>query len=466
MNSSYTRVLVKYVMETTFDKFPKQVIQQAKRIVIDFIACALGGYATKYGKWLVDYAKDLGGGKQLSTIIGSGDKVAWPKAAFVNGALSGILDYDENYLGLDELERPRGHAHPGPTVVSAALAAAECSRASGKDLITSIVLGYEVLTRVCNAKFPSPQRYNQVYGLATHSVFGAVAATGKLLRLNEQEMFDAFGLAGQFAPLPCMWKSVINPLGASTAKYLRYAWASEAGIHAALLAKRGFYGPREILDGDKGFWLIAGSDKCDWDRLTEGLGEKYEILAVDFKAWPVCRFVFPAIDGALSIVKENKIEPWEIEKIIVRGAPSITNPPYDNYEPKNDQEAEFSIPYPLALALYGIASGPEWYADETLKDTKILDLARKVQLVPDPEAEKKSGLYLGSGTTSIEIVAKGKRFAKVRDMRTTITDAELTEKFKRQARYCLTEKKIEDILRLLNNLESIDEVAAFTELLH
>lgn len=463
MNQSYTRVLAKYVVGSSFERFPEEVVQAAKRSIIDFVACAFGGYATKYGRLLVDYAKDLGGGKQLSTIIGSGDKIAWPKAAFVNGALSGILDYDEAYGGWDELGRPRGQTHAGGVVVSAALATAECLRVSGKDLITAIVLGYEVLTRVGNAKFPSSQRYSQVYGLATHSVFGSAAAAGKLLNLSEKQMLDAFGLAAQFAPLPCMWKSVVNPLGSSTAKYLRYGWASEAGIHAAKLAERGFYGPQEVLDGDKGFWVISGSDKCDWERLTDGLGEKYEILGVEFKAWPVCLVVFPVIEAALSIVEENGIRPTDIEKIIVRGAPSITSPPYTEYNPRNDQEAEFSIPYPLAVALHGIEKGPEWYADETLKNPKILNLAKKVQLISDQEAEKMSGLQAGGGKISIELIAKGRYFTKVQDIRATITDAELVEKFESQARYCLTKERTNKILQQLRNLESVERL---TELLY
>lgn len=192
MKKSQTKALAEYIVEAKFDDFPGEVIQKAKRCVLDSIACALGGCTSNAGKIVMDLVRHLGGGPE-STLIGNGFKVACTYAAFANSYANNALDFD------DTLKDPLGHL--GCTVVPTAIAVGESRNVSGKDLITSIILGYEVSSRIGSAIWPSKKRFERVWPFS-YQVFGSVTSASKLLSLDTDEILNAFGIAGAAAPVP------------------------------------------------------------------------------------------------------------------------------------------------------------------------------------------------------------------------------------------------------------------------
>jgi 2-methylcitrate dehydratase PrpD len=254
-------------------------------------------------------------------------------------------------------------------------------------------------------------------------------------------------------------KTVLNPQGPTMVKN-NFGFAAASGIIAALLAKEGFTGPRNILDGDTGFWRMYGSDRCNFRKMTEGLGSSYEILNVGFKPYSTCRWIHPAIDASLNIVKMYKINVEDIKEIRVRTLSIITKPPYDNYVPKNMLEAQFSTPFSIAVALYGVEPGPKWFTKATLTNPHILKLAKKVKLIPDKEADR---LYPEKMLATVEIDTKlGQYTYKVDtpkgDPSNPMSYEELEDKFKKLASTIIAIDKVKRIVQLVRDLEKIDDI--------
>lgn len=153
---SFTEILADYVMRTDFSDLPKDVVERAKLCILDSLGCALGGLTTRITSSVIAALSRSSDGE--STIVGHGKKVGCKDAAFINSTLANALDYDDdNWVG-----------HPSATTIPAALAVAEQQGASGKDFLTSYAVGYEVVTRIGKATWPSEERYKRVWGVGTH----------------------------------------------------------------------------------------------------------------------------------------------------------------------------------------------------------------------------------------------------------------------------------------------------------
>jgi len=452
-----------YIVKTSFDDLPEKVISRSKVCILDNLGCMLGGYRTKTGKIVANLARETGGGKQESTVIGSGDKVSCVCAAFANSMMANALDFDDTYAaGSPPI------IHPASTTVPPAIAVGERVKATGKDVITSVVLGYEVSIRIGAAIFPSPERMSYVMGLSTFQTFGAVTAASKLLSLSREQVLNALGIAGATAPVSSVMKTTLNPMGASMVKN-NYGWASQNGVTAALLAKMGFNGPKDILDGNRGFWIMAGSDRCNFDKLVEKLGEKYELMNVGFKPYPSCRLTHQAIDATIRLVRElraNGLQLEEIEEIIVRSISTLTEPPFTNYKPKNMEDSQLSLPFSIAAAIYGGKPGPDWFAEKNLP--RILELARKVKIEVDPEAESHPHLLT---KTKVAIIAGGRQFTAHTDTtrgdpENPMTKDELREKFRGLASEVIEQKKAEIVVNIVDKLEKMDDITKLTDALH
>jgi len=448
-----TEEIVEYCTSVKFDDLPEEVIGKAKECVLDSLGCAIGGSVTDVGRILIDVFSRLGGNPE-STIIGCWKKVSPTNAAFVNSKLANILDFDDTIEGI---------GHLGATIIPPAIAVSESLGSNGRDFITSIVLGYEISSRIGAAVLPSPQRFRYVWGLGTYQTFGSAVAVAKLLKLDEKQYLNALGIAGSNAPVASVRKTVLSPLGPTMVKN-NFGSAASVGVLAALLAKRGFTGPRDILDGETGFWRMYGSDQCDFEKMTRGLGSNYEILNVSFKPYPCCRWIHPCIDATLKIIEEYRISPKDINEIKVKTFSAIVEPPYDAFTPKSMLEAEFSVPYSIAVAIYGVEIGPKWYVEDTLKNPSIIELAKKVKLERNEEAER---LFPKKMLSIVEIKSKlGTYEIRVDtpkgDPKNPLTDHELENKFQKLARATTNINKIKEAIKLIKNLEEIEDVRYIT----
>ena len=449
--------LADYITSSSFDDLPPEVVHRVKLCIRDSIGCSLAGATTNIGKILIETIEDLSGNGP-STIIGSGIKTSPPYAAFVNGNMADICELNDAN---------------GATVIEPAIAVGELVNATGKELINACCLGYEISGRIGPAVRPTLSPKVTAHGSGGHQTFGTVTAASKLLALDKEKIANALGIGGTNAPLPCNMKTIEGELGNSSMVKNNFGSASLVGVLSAMLAKKGFTGPPDIFEGDTGFWKMYGSDRCDFGKITEDLGKKYVVMDMGFKFYSACGATFGALDAVESIMQKHKIVAEDVEKIVVKTASSVARMPWINPEPpKTMYEAEFDIPYTVALKITGLAGtpGPGWYTEDKLKSPQIHQIIRKVKLEPDAECDQLR--YVGRLLTKVEISAKGNRYTEYAEAkgsdprRHTFSEQELEDKFKYLAGLVLSKEKVKRLAQLLEGLENLEDINKLTKLLY
>ncbi len=448
-----TKDLAVYATNTRFEDYPKEAVDKAKTLILDSIGCMFGGCQTDLGRALLTPIQGMGG-RAEATIVGGGMKVPTVQAAFVNGNTANALDYDDTLLGL---------GHPGSTIIPAALAIGEWKKASGKDILLAVLIGYDVTDRIAKAIQPSYGRLQEVWGVGTWQTFGAALAAGKILQLDLNGMLNAFGIAGATAPLPNTqkWGWDIDERPIHWVKEPT-GWPSWTGTMAAILASHGFIGNRFILDGDNGFWIMAGSDKCDFAVMTKGLGKEYEVHNIAIKPYSSCRWQHAALDCVEDLKKTHKLTPEQIRSITVHSFGWVKR--QEIYGPTQMVDAEFSIPHTVSMVLLGYHPGPSWYTDENLKSEKVRNLSKKVKVEIDPNLDRE---YFEDNRISarVEILKEnGERFEKFvgipkGDPLNPLTDREREEKFRHLASYSLKNHEIATVIERVYEFEKIDDVS-------
>jgi 2-methylcitrate dehydratase PrpD len=462
MGNSMRTILEKisdYIVSSQYRDFSKLSIQKAKLCLLDFLGCAIGGTLIETGKILLRFSESMVGDGS-STILGGQRRVSCTNAALINSLLGNCLDFDDTYAG--------AAGHPGATVIPTVLSVGEERRSSGREALIAILVGYEITIRLLISMRSYVSR-ETLYGHGTPQTLGVAAAAGKLLGLDVKQMSNALAIAGSTAPVPSVMKTVYNRLGPSMAKN-NYGAASVAGIVAAFLAREGFTGPLNLLEGETGFWKMCGATGCDFDAITSGLGNREaEILNVGFKSYPACWLIQPSIEAAAVIAHEHCLSPESITQIAVRTIPLACEWPFSNKKPNSPVEAQFSLPYSIAVIMLGVTPGPAWFAKELLGNPLVLSLAEKVKLVPDrgmEDAHRK-----GSPIQSeVQIVASGKCYSQAVGVVpghpcNPLSPSQLESKFKHLASAVLGMERCDRIIAQLKSFEQLDDLRKFMDLM-
>ncbi len=374
--TAVTRPLARYAATTRFRDLPSEVVAATKTAVLNIIAAAIGGAQTRIGRIHTQLAIETGGGAGQATLIGHGARVSRPLAAYANGGLAFALDYEDvcQYV-----------IHAGPIVVPAALAIAEAQRATGKALITGIVMGYEVGTRIGWAMQPSPERGAQVWG-QQYTPFAACAAAGNLLRLTPLEMDAAMGVAGTYAPVPSAYKyfGIVAETRPMREAKLGWGWMSMAGTMGAISAKAGLRGGHGILDGREGFWIMAGSDRCDFPKMLQGLGSEWLILGTDYKLHPSIAWSHPPFVALRRLIDQHAITPKQVKRVRVWnvGVSRIAD-----FNPQGAVDAQFSLPYAVATTLLGEPLTPALYDERKIRSAPVRAMLAKIECLEDPSMD-------------------------------------------------------------------------------
>ena len=451
--------LASYVVEAEISQFPSEVVQKAKNGILDSIGCALGGAQLELGQQYIKIAKDLAG-KPESTLIGDGVKVSCVNAAYANALLGNALDFDDTHL--------YAIGHPGSPAIQSALAAAEMVAASGKDLITATILGYEVSLRIGYAirSIETEEGRKRVLVNFSSVAFGSATSVARLLKLNKEEIISAFGIAGMLVPGIAKGShpgGVAAKLGEAKLNYHIYAFL---GTLAAWQAQRGLVGPKDVLDGDL-FWTKSGANSCNYPELTRNLGEEYRIMEVGFKPVTACRLIHHSVTAVWKALEGESVKAKDIEEIVLTQA--VHMPP--TYEWDTMVQAQFSLPCAVAMSIAGGEPGPGWYRNGRFKDPDIYELARKIKFVEDDEASKLWVKY-GKLVSSAEIKTKdGKvRTANIEypkgEPENPLTETELQHKFMTNTVGVLGQSKAEELRERLLHLEEVQDISALTCLLY
>jgi 2-methylcitrate dehydratase PrpD len=417
---------------------PPEVAHHAKRALIDWFSALFPGIAVAPGVQLMKaHAAELGHGK--SSLPGQRTTAFPATAAWINGSISHAVEFDDIFRD--------AVYHPGCPTISAALAVAEDRGASGADLLKAITVGYEISTRIGAAVQPSHYRFFHTTG--TVGCFGSAAATAALTGPgNPEVMKHALATAATFA-------SGLQQAFRSDAmtKALHAGHAAWVGVTAGVGAANGITGALDILEGAAGFGA-ALSQEPKWERATDALGTRYNIMAITQKNHGCCGHTFAAIDAMLAI-REQGIAAQQIESIEVdtyKTALDVTG----NFEPRTAFEAKFSLPYVVAHGLLYGAVRLNAFEPQRLEDIAIRALMGKTKLNADAELTAK---FPNVRAARVKVTLRDGRvieqFAPCRkgDPEAPLTDADLNDKFLELASPVIGEAPARGLLEQLWTIE-------------
>jgi len=350
-----------------WEKLPSEVQQRARLVLLDMLGATIAGSTTPTARQGSAVARRYGA-SDAAQLIGQRQRASVPFAALANGMNCHALEVDDGHrraIGL----------HNAATATPAALAVAEEEDASMERFLAAMVLGYEVASRLGSAMNPA-HRHAGFHSTGTLGVFGAAAAAAYLRGLDAEKCARALGIAGSASA------GIFEFLSdGSTSKHFHGGHAAMSGIVAADLAAEGLTGPMRIFEGDEGI-LKVYSQGVDPETITQGLGERYEVMNLFFKIHATCAHVFSPIDAVLKL-RSQIGTPVRFERMVVRTyhAAAILN----QQRPPTRAGAKFSIPYCATIAwIHGKASD-EMFEPKHLEDPELLELAARVEVVEDPE---------------------------------------------------------------------------------
>lgn len=372
--------LVKNFRSIKYEDLPQEAVAAVKNEVLDSLGTALGGASKPGVPELVDMVKEWGG-KEQSTIIAYGIKCPAPHAAQVNSTMIHALDFDDGH--------PYALVHTGCVAVSTCFATAErMGRTSGKELITTIALGSDLASRLALATRPGTTILNAGWHPTTlNGYLSAAAMAGRIMDLNEEKMINALGIAYH----QCAGNLQAVSDGALT-KRMGPGLASRGGITAALMAERGITGAHNILEGKQGLFNLYQDGDYDRKILLKDLGQRFEGIDVGFKPYPCCGLTHPFIDAALSLKAKYKIKAGDVQDITAlagEAAYSLCVPPEVKRVPRNIIDAQFSVPWTIAVILVKGKVGTADFTEEAIKNEDILRISRKVTGQLDHKLDRK-----------------------------------------------------------------------------
>jgi 2-methylcitrate dehydratase PrpD len=375
--TAVTRELAEFAAGTSYDALPAEVRERVKALVLDLVGIALRARnEAESTPAMLAAAGRLGLSAGTCTVIGDAAGYTPLGAALLNGTLAHSLDFDDTHAA--------GSLHASAPIVPAAFAAAEMAGADGKATVAAIVTGYEVQIRLSLALDPAAHYDRGFHPTATCGAFGAAAAAGRLLRLDPEGYANAFGIV-----LSMSAGSMQFLANGAWTKRSHVGHAAMCGLIAATLAREGYRGSSEAIEGKWGF-LHAYAPAADAGRAVDGLGRRWETLKIALKPYPSCRYGHAPIDAILALVRAHGIRAEEVEEVTV-GLPEpgwkiIGDPEPAKQSPKSVVDGQFSMAFCAAVALR--SGGLAWddYARH-LGDPATLALCKRVRTRVDPKAQ-------------------------------------------------------------------------------
>jgi len=400
-----TSMLAQHAAGLRYEDLPKPLVDIIKQCVLDTLGVSIGASTlAPEAKILADYVAEMGGNPE-STVLGFGGKVPAGWAAFVNGSLGHMLDFDD--IGES--------GHPSIVTIPVALALAEKKGGvSGKELITAVAAGMDLMTRISRA-IDVPDWTMTEGWFATQLIgFIAGAATGgRLLGLDAHHMENALGIG-----FNQMSGSRQMAVGAAThMRSMQAGFSGQGAVLAAQLAERGIIGSKEVIEGRYGFFrtYIRGNEP-DWAGIVDRLGEHFPLIEKHgFKVWPACAYTRTTNASVMAIMKNQNLKPEDIGTITIVGGTGGTQLLCEPIElkrrPKVSIDGKYSIPFTTAImaAKGNVTLGA--YTEEGLRDPVVLAMADRISYRPAEKAVTGRGGSADVSSTSVEIETRdGRRF--------------------------------------------------------
>jgi len=445
------------VRETRFENFDQATIDNAKSRIIDVVGCLIGGANAGGNPALINLVREWGG-REEATILVHGGKVPVHNAAMVNSIIARSYDFEALCPLVEDEIIP---AHTSGTTVPTAISMGEMKGVNGKELITALLVGDDVASRVLAASGFAPALGWDCIG--TTNMLGATAIAGRLLALNQRQMRNAFGIVlNQLAGTSqSIWDG-------TTSFKLAQGTSARNGIFSAQLAKAGWTGPDDALLSDFGYYHLYTEGCIKPEILTRDLGKKYYADAV-FKPYPCCRGTHVVIDSALSLLQKHDIKAEDIAEVTIYippgGVGGFLEQPFKIGDFPHTC-AIFSYQYAAACALLRGSVKPGHFSEESIRDPQINALIQKIKSVELPGAPAQSA--------KLKVRMKdGREFSEFNDapkgdpVRNPMSRDEIADKFRANVEFSrtVTRGNAQKALDLLENLEELDSVHKIVELL-
>jgi 2-methylcitrate dehydratase PrpD len=367
--------LASFAKDLRFADIPSDLVTDISLHALDTIGVCLASTPLPYARAVAEFVRhEAGGGR--STAFGLPGRYPARNAGFYNASLGHGMDFDDSHLV--------AIAHPSATILPPLLALAEENGCAGEALVTALVAGVEVMTRVgvvCGAALLG----RGLHPTSACGSFGAVAAIAKFNNMTQAQTVAALGMVG--AMTGGLHQSTID---GTWNKCIHSGLAVQAGFEATALAKAGFSGPPSILDGEAGFIAAFAGLRADAAAraVCDGLGERWEAGRLAYKLYPCCQGLHPYADCAIDLAREENIDLKLVERIDVRVGKlvgiTLCEPPALKYRPPTPYAAKFSMPYVVASALTHGEVTSDSFTAQAIADPQVLQLADKVHYAFDP----------------------------------------------------------------------------------
>jgi 2-methylcitrate dehydratase PrpD len=436
MTSSPTRQLAAFVTESRIEAIPAGILAEARRSVLNYLGCALGGSVEPALDTAIGVLTPFSGPAK-ATVLGRTEAFDELNAALLNGIGSHVHEYDDTL--------PQNYIHPSVPVASALFAYASANPVSGADFLHAFILGFEVESRIGDAVYPA--HYEAGWHItSTTGVFGAAAATGRLLGLSTDQMVWAMGLAATQA-------AGIREMFGSMAKSFQPGRAAQNGITAARLAAANFTAGERALEGPRGFAAVTAA-AYDLHRIGDGLGEVYALSSNAYKPYACGLVVHPAIDGCSQIRERDRPDPMQIASIELRVAPLVLDL-CNKRELRRALESKYSIYHAAAIGLARGKGGLQEFTDDAIADPLLARLRDRVSVTADDaitEDQVDIKVRLADGKL-IELFVE----QSLGNVHRPLSNEQLDQKFRDQAVLALPATQLEKLIADCWRIDELDD---------
>ncbi len=441
----------KYTEQLRYEDIPEAAIKEAKRRVIDALACAMGAVDSEPAKIARAVASSVTASQGGATVLTTKHKTSPDLAAFASGVMFRYLDYNDTYLSKEP-------AHPSDNI-SAILAVAEAEGKSGKDILTAIVLAYEIQCRLCDAASIRARGWDHV----TYGAFSSGLAAGKLYGLNQKQLIHAQGLAA--TPNITMRQTRVGEL--SHWKGCAFANAARNAVFAANLARLGMTGPSEIFEGEMAFWnQVSGKFEVAPMGNEPGNTNGFMINHTYVKHFPAEYHSQSAIEAALELREQiggegikDKIDSITIESF--DAAVDIIAGFKEHWAPTSRETADHSMPYCVSAALMDGDITLDTFTQERIHDPKLRELIQEVKV--NRNAEMTAGYPDGIPNLLIIKLTDGRELRKevrypLGHNKNPMGDSDIEKKFRTLATRVFPENHVDRLLEALWDLENTQDI--------
>ncbi len=443
-----TERMARFIVETSYDALPKNGIEAAKQGIIDCLGVTLAACSEQGSRIIREYVKGEHGASE-SGVIAGGFKAPVSEAALANGTMAHMLDYDDISLTFG--------GHPSVALQPVALALGEKLHSSGKEVLESYIVGYEVVSSIGPVCF-LPHYEIGWHTTATLGTIGAAAVAAKLLKLDADKSRIALGIAASLAGgLKRNFGTMTKPFHAGC--------AARNGIVAASLAQQGFTADGNIFDEAGNFCqAFGGGAEFDLEKTTQDLGKKFNICSgLGIKPYPSCGGTHAGIEGALQIRDKYSLKPSDIAEVEYNVSPTIATAVF-RHQPQKGLEGKFSLEFCAALCFLDGKVTLAQFTDEKVRAPAVQDLISKTKVMASPEMAKTLlGAEIKVKLKNGEVLSR-KVEAPTGSPENPLSQENLSAKFRDCASIALPSKEVDEVLELASGLESLEDIIILMEI--